>query len=297
MRLVSYHDGEGVRHGVLADPESEQRILDLGAGDLLNLLESGDDWMDRAHAASTSKSVALSSVRLLAPLRRPPKLLALAGNYQEHVRESKVADVQKARAVPLLFLKPSTSIVAAGEPVYAPDISDAVDYELELAVVIGRRCKGIQVADALGVVAGYMVANDITARVVDWGVERGEVTPRMAFFDWLNGKWPDSFAPMGPYIVTADQVPDPQSRAMRLSVNGAVRQEASTGDMIFTVAETIAFCARFMTLEPGDVILTGTPSGVGATTRTYLQPGDRMEAWIEGIGTLVTPVIAAEGGG
>jgi 2-keto-4-pentenoate hydratase/2-oxohepta-3-ene-1,7-dioic acid hydratase in catechol pathway len=295
MRLVSYRSGAGVRHGILAGSEGDQRIHDLGAGDLLALLESGDDWMDRARAAPTTHAAALSSIQLLAPLRRPPKLLALAGNYQEHVRESKVAEVQKAHAVPLLFLKPSTSIIAAGEPVYAPEISDAVDYELELAVVIGRRCKGIRAADALGVVAGYMVANDISARVVEWGVERGEVTPRMAFFDWLNGKWPDSFAPMGPYLVTADAVPDPQNLAMRLSVNGAVRQEASTGDMIFTVAETIAFCARFMTLEPGDVILTGTPSGVGATTRTYLQPGDRMEAWIEGLGTLVTPVVAAGG--
>jgi len=295
MRLVSYRGSDGVRHGLLAGPEGDPRVVDLGAGDLLTLLESGDDWVERARAASTAGSVPLSSVRLLAPLRRPPKLLALAGNYQDHVRESNVADVQKARAVPLLFLKPSSSIIAAGEPVYAPDISNAVDYELELAVVIGRRCKKIRAADALGVVAGYMVANDISARVVEWGVERGEVTPRMAFFDWLNGKWPDSFAPLGPYLVTADDVPDPQQLAMRLSVNGVVRQEASTADMIFTVAETIAFCARFMTLEPGDVILTGTPSGVGATTDTYLQPGDRIEAWIQGVGTLITPVVAADG--
>jgi 2-keto-4-pentenoate hydratase/2-oxohepta-3-ene-1,7-dioic acid hydratase in catechol pathway len=293
MKLVSYRIGGDVRHGILTGSEGGQHILDLGSGDLLTLLESGDDWMERAGMASADRPVSLSAVSLLAPLRRPPKLLALAGNYQDHVRESKVADVQKANAVPLLFLKPSTSIIAAGEPIAAPDISDAMDYELELAVVIGRRCKGIGAADALGVVAGYMVANDISARVVDWGIERGEMTPRMAFFDWLNGKWPDRFAPMGPYLVTADDVPDPQHLAMRLSVNGALRQEASTGNMIFTVAETIAFCARFMTLEPGDIILTGTPSGVGATTRTYLQPGDRMEAWIEGLGTLVTPVVAA----
>ena len=294
MKLVSYRNGEGVRHGILIGSDDDQQIVDLGSGDLLALLESGSDWLARARAASSGSSVPLSSVHLCAPLSRPPKLLALAGNYQEHVRESKVADVQKANAVPLLFLKPSTSIIAAGEPVYAPEISQAVDYELEIGVVIGTRCKHVNAADALDMVAGYLVANDISGRVVDWGVERGEVTPRMAFFDWLNGKWPDSFAPMGPYIVTADDVPDPQALAMRLSVNGTVRQEASTGDMIFTIAETIAFCSRFMTLEPGDIILTGTPSGVGATTQTYLQPGDRIEAWIEGLGTLVTPVIAAE---
>lgn len=296
MKLVSYARGDGIRHGVLAGDEGDQRVLDLGPGDLLNLLESAGDWLTRARDAPTGESVPLASVRLRAPLRRPPKLLALAGNYQEHVRESAVADVRKANAVPLLFLKPSTSIIAAGEPVYAPEISRAVDYELELAVVIGARCKHVDVDDALGVVAGYLVANDISARAIDWGVERGEVTPRMAFFDWLNGKWPDSFAPMGPYIVTADEVPDPQALAMRLTVNGVVRQQASTADMIFSVAETIAFCSRFMTLEPGDIILTGTPSGVGATTQTYLQPGDRIAAWIEGLGTLVTPVIAAEPG-
>ncbi len=294
MKLVSYRANDQLRHGLLSGGEGAERVHDIGAGDLLALLESGDGWMQRAQAAAAKESVPLSSIQLCAPLRRPPKFLALAGNYQEHVRESKVADVQKKNAVPLLFLKPSTSIIAAGEPVYAPEISRAVDYELELGVVIGRRCKHVDAADALSVVAGYLVANDISGRVIDWGVERGEVTPRMAFFDWLNGKWPDSFAPMGPFVVTADEVPDPQALAMRLSVNGVVRQEASTGDMIFTVAETIAFCSRFMTLEPGDIILTGTPSGVGATTETYLQPGDRMEAWIEGLGTLVTPVIAAE---
>ncbi len=292
MKLISYEVNGQLRHGILSGDSGAARVHDIGSGDLLSLLESGEDWLERARAATMGQSVPLDSVRLRAPLRRPPKLLALAGNYQEHVRESKVADVQKTNAVPLLFLKPSTSIIAAGEPVYAPEISDAMDYELELGVVIGRRCKQVHAAAALGVVAGYLVANDISGRVIDWGIERGEVTPRMAFFDWLNGKWPDSFAPMGPSIVTADDVPNPQALAMRLSVNGVVRQEASTADMIFTVAETIAFCTRFMTLEPGDIILTGTPSGVGATTQTYLQPGDRMEAWIEGLGTLVTPVIA-----
>jgi 2-keto-4-pentenoate hydratase/2-oxohepta-3-ene-1,7-dioic acid hydratase in catechol pathway len=296
MKLVSYDAGTGLRHGVLAGPEGDQRVLDIGPGDLLTLLESGADWQEQAQHASSARSAPRSSVRLCAPLRRPPKLLALAGNYQEHIREGGGTALQKQHVTPLLFLKPSTSIIGPGEPVYAPEISNAVDYELEIAVVIGKRCKHVKAADALGVVAGYMVANDISTRMIDWGVERGEVTPRTAFFDWLNGKWPDSFAPMGPYIATTDEVPDPQALAMRLSVNGMVRQQASTGDMIFDIAETIEFCSRFMTLEPGDVILTGTPSGVGATTQTYLQPGDRNEAWIEGLGTLVTPVVAAEPG-
>lgn len=297
MRLVSYVAGGALRHGSLAGPEGEERVHDLGAGDLLALLERGEDWLAWARQATRAEGTPLAAVRLRAPLRRPPKLLALAGNYQEHVREGGVADVEKRHATPLLFLKPSSAIIGPGEPVHAPPISHAVDYELEIAVVIGRRCKQVRAADALDVVAGYMVANDISARSVDWGVDRSAITPRIAYFDWLNGKWPDTFAPLGPCLVTADEIPDPQALAMRLSVNGEVRQESNTGAMIFTVAETIAFCSRFMTLEPGDVILTGTPSGVGATTGTYLQPGDTMEAWIERLGTLVTPVGEPEGAG
>jgi 2-keto-4-pentenoate hydratase/2-oxohepta-3-ene-1,7-dioic acid hydratase in catechol pathway len=296
MRLVSYDTGSGTLHGVLSGPEGDERIHEIGTGDLLALLESGDGWIERARAAQSSdEGSALNGVRLLAPLRRPPKLLALAGNYQEHVREGGVADVLKQRATPLLFLKPSTSIVGPGEPIHAPEISDTMDYELEIAVVIGRRCKHVAAADALGVVAGYMVANDISARTIAWGVDRGVISPRISYFDWLNGKWPDTFAPLGPWLVTADEIPDPQALAMRLSVNGQTRQESTTGAMIFTVAETIAFCSRFMTLEPGDVILTGTPSGVGATTQTWLQPGDRIEAWIDKLGTLVTPVGEPDG--
>ncbi len=165
MKLVSYAVNDALRHGLLSGDDGAERVHEIGSGDLLELLESGDDWHAAGAGRRLGASVPLSSVRLLAPLRRPPKLLALAGNYQEHVRESKVADVQKAHAVPLLFLKPSTSIIAAGEPVYAPEISHAVDYELEIGVVIGTRCKQVDAADALGVVAGYLVANDISGRV------------------------------------------------------------------------------------------------------------------------------------
>jgi 2-keto-4-pentenoate hydratase/2-oxohepta-3-ene-1,7-dioic acid hydratase in catechol pathway len=290
VRLATYAGDDGIRRGALEGAEGAEVVRDIGPGDLLTLLESGEDWLLRARErAARAEPRPLAGVRLLAPIRRPPKLLALAGNYQEHVKEGGVAPVNKGGATPLLFLKPSSAIVAAGEPLLLPTVSDAVDYELELGVVIGRRCKAVRVEDALGVVAGYLVANDISARRVDWGVER-EMTERIGYFDWLNGKWPDTFAPLGPFVRTADEVPDPQALRMRLSVNGAVRQEASTADMIFSVAETIAFASRFMTLEPGDIIETGTPSGVGATTGTFLGPGDRVEAWIEGLGTLVTPV-------
>lgn len=290
MRLATYERAGAVYHGALDGEAGAETVREIGRGDLLTLLESSNGWQERAReAAVRARPLPLAEVRLRAPIRRPPKLLALAGNYQEHVREGGVAPVDKSHATPLLFLKPSSAIIAAGEAVQIPSISSAVDYELELGVVIGRRCKNVAAADALGAVAGYLVVNDISARTVDWGVER-ELTERIGYFDWLNGKWPDTFAPMGPFVRTADEVPDPQRLAMRLTVNGAVRQDASTADMIFTVAETIAFCSRFLTLEPGDIIETGTPSGVGASTGTYLRPGDRIEAWIEGLGTLVTDV-------
>jgi len=166
-----------------------------------------------------------------------------------------------------------------------------VDWELELAVVIGRRCRNLPVEQALAAVAGYTIINDISARTIDYGNERNDYAWR-EYFDWLMGKWPDSFAPLGPYLVTDDDVPDPQQLDMRLTLDGELRQHASTRDMIFGVAEIIAFASRFMTLEPGDLIATGTPSGVGDATGTYLRPGNVMEASITGLGTLRTPVQA-----
>jgi 2-keto-4-pentenoate hydratase/2-oxohepta-3-ene-1,7-dioic acid hydratase in catechol pathway len=170
-----------------------------------------------------------------------------------------------------------------------------VDWELELAVVIGRTVRDVSVDDALGAVAGYSIINDISARSLDWDVTRDD-DPWNAFFDWLNGKWLDGFAPMGPWLLTADEVPDPQRLHISLSVNGKVRQDASTRDMIFSVAELIAFTSRLMTLQPGDIIATGTPAGVGATTQTYLAPGDVIEGTIDGLGTLTTPVVGPSRG-
>src|SRR5262249_33207795 len=157
----------------------------------------------------------------------------------------------------------------------------------------GQRCRNVPEDRALDHVFGYTVANDISARTTEWGVERDE-DQWNEFFDWLNGKWPDGFAPLGPYVLTADEVPDPQSLDLALHLNGERKQHSNTREMISTVAETIAFASRFMTLEPGDVIETGTPSGVGATTGTYVKAGDLMEATIEKLGTLRTPVQAPE---
>ena len=299
MRIATYRGPDGkARTGAVTGSAGSERIVDLHdatggkvpQGDLLALLEAGA--LDAARGAS-GDGVALSSVELLAPMARPPKILAAAGNYQAHIIEGGAKPVDKTIIVPKLFMKPSSSVLAPNKPVSLPTTSNTNDWELELGVIIGKRGKNVSVEDALSYVAGYTVINDLSARTSQWGVEGRNPSDWDLFFDWLNGKWPDGFAPTGPWIVTADEIPDPQALQMTLKVNGKEHQNASTGDMIFTVAELIAFSSRFMTLEPGDTYATGTPSGVGDATGTYLHDGDVMEAWVEGIGTLVTPVGAA----
>ena len=299
MRIATYRGSDGApRTAAVVGDEGSERLVDLSdatdgrvpRGDLLALLEAG-----ALHAArdATGDGVPLGSVELLAPMARPPKLLAAAGNYQAHIIEGGAKPVDKSIIVPKLFMKPSSSVLDPGKPLTLPSTSSTNDWELELGVVIGRRGKNIPVKDALSYVAGYTVINDVSARTSDWGIERRDPSEWDLFFDWLNGKWPDGFAPTGPWLVTADEIPDPQSLRMTLKVNDTEWQNASTADMIFTVAELIAFSSRFMTLEPGDTFATGTPSGVGDASGTYLKDGDVMEAWVERIGRLVTPVGAA----
>src|SRR5690606_11519776 len=156
---------------------------------------------------------------------------------------------------------------------------------------IGRRAQDVSVENALSHVFGYATSNDISARSLDLGVERdGEAWT--GFFDWLEGKWLDGSAPVGPYLVTADEIPDPQNLELTLELNGKIMQRGSSTDMVHTVAELVSFSSRLMTLNPGDVILTGTPSGVGATTGVFLKPGDSVVAEVQGLGSLTTPVVA-----
>jgi 2-keto-4-pentenoate hydratase/2-oxohepta-3-ene-1,7-dioic acid hydratase in catechol pathway len=292
MKLVTYQGETGIRHGVVRGDAGAEQIVDLGPGDLLGFLEAGAAaWRDAAQRTGTARS--LAHVQLLAPLRRPPKLLALAANYQDHILEGGGERVNKARILPKIFMKPSSAIIGPDAPLTLPRVSQTVDWELELAVVIGLRCRNVAVEEALSVVGGYTIINDVSARTLDFGQTRDDYAMK-DYFDWLNGKWPDGFAPLGPYLVSADEVADPQNLALRLTVNGELKQNATTRAMIFGVAETIAFASRLMTLEPGDVIATGTPSGVGDPTGTYLQAGDVMEGSIEKLGTLRTPIQASE---
>lgn len=308
MRLVTFRVAGGPdRAGVITTGSGTAAVVDLQTatdGDLpatlVDLLAAGEPAMDVARAiaenADPAAALALDSVELRAPIPRPSKLLATAANYQAHIIEGGLAPVDKSRIVPKLFLKPSTAILDPGAALRLPTLSSSVDWELELAVVIGRPTRRIVTSQALDHVAGYTVINDISARTLDWPIPNREATSSDAFFDWLMGKWLDGFAPLGPWLVTADDLPDPNALDLTLLVNGEVRQDGSTADMLFGVAELVAFASQLMTLEPGDVIATGTPAGVGATTKTYLEPGDVMEGSIQGIGTLRTPVIGSDAG-
>ncbi len=243
--------------------------------------------------ARTKLSVQGDHIEFLVPIPRPNKLFLLAGNYGAHIQEGGGIAPERAETFPYVFMKPpSTTLIAAGKPILIPTSSPAhVDWELELAVVIGRRGKHIPAAKAGEYIAGYTVINDISDRQYRPNPGR-KPREKDSFFDWQHGKWHDSFCPCGPCVTTVDAIPDPQKLAMKLSVNGTIRQNASTGQQIFPVAAVIEFLSQSCTLEPGDIISTGTPAGVGHATGTFLKPGDRVEAWIESIGTLTNPVAA-----
>lgn len=303
MRLVTYRSPSGEpRAGILVDRDGADAVIDIAAAskgalpaDLLSIIAKGDAVAPALAALVSGDAMPLVDRTLLTPIARPGKLIAAAGNYQAHVIEGGRPAVDKARTVPKLFLKPSTSIIGPGDALELPEVSSAVDWELELAIIIGVGGRHIPVESALDHVFGYTVINDISARRMDWDIAERAEGAWEGFFDWLEGKWVDGFAPIGPWIVTRDEVPDPDALKLRLLVNGEVRQEATTAEMIFDTRELIAFASRLMTLEPGDIIATGTPAGVGDTHGSYLSDGDVMEGWVENLGTLVTPVIGRAG--
>jgi 2-keto-4-pentenoate hydratase/2-oxohepta-3-ene-1,7-dioic acid hydratase in catechol pathway len=222
--------------------------------------------------------VRLADLRVLTPLANPSKILAVGLNYADHARESGVA----APEAPVFFAKLPNTLTGPGEPiVFRAADSTQVDYEAELAVVIGRRARDVPVADALEVVLGYTVANDISAR-----------DAQFADGQWIRGKSFDSFCPLGPQIVTADEIGDVQSLRIACRVNGQTLQDGTTKEMIHGVAAIVSYASRFLTLEPGDLVLTGTPPGVGfaRTPAVFLQDGDTVEVEIEGLGVLRNPV-------
>ena len=279
MRLLSFERDGRRYHGQLAD---EGEVIEYGPGDLFELLAQELDFA--AWKPPAGRTHRLADVRVVTPIARPGKLLGVAANYQDHVVESGGEPLDRTRISPRLFLMPPTALVGPGDDIPYPMVSSQVDWEAELAVVIGKHAKDVSEGDALSVVAGYAASNDVSARSMDYGYPRDTDDKAVWFFDWLAGKWLDGFAPVGPYLVTADEIPDPQDLRIELRRNGEIRQQASTKHMIFNVAELVAHASRLMTLEPGDIVLTGTPAGVGSSTGDYLESGDEVSVSITGPG-------------
>jgi 2-keto-4-pentenoate hydratase/2-oxohepta-3-ene-1,7-dioic acid hydratase in catechol pathway len=295
MKLVTYARNESVSCAILTNkglvdipsawqgpnpPRSVRDIFQRGPSYLAKLAEL---------AHSTKILTPLDSVKLLAPIPRPTKVIALAGNYAEHIKEAGLklglSGSPRWTTVPRPFLMPPTVVIGPDEEIPWPAYSEQIDYEIELAVVIGKTGKGVSAGRALDYVAGYTIANDVSARSVTFAENRAK-RPWDEFYDWLNGKWADGFLPMGPYLLTADEIADVHNLAMTLTVNDEVRQKANTSQMIYPVADIVSFLSHIMTLEPGDVVATGTPAGVGMATGRFLQPGDLIECTIENLGTL-----------
>lgn len=262
MRLVSFDGGFGRIEG--------DSLVPMG-DDLVTYLTTGHG-VDRAR-------LPLRSVTLSAPIPRPGKILCIGLNYCDHAREAGLALPE----TPIVFAKFANSVVGDGAPICVADGVEEVDYEAELGVVIGAEARAVPVDRALDYVAGYVCVNDVSSRHLQFATSQ-----------WFMGKSLDSFLPMGPWLRTADEVSDPQSLTVTCHVNGELRQRASTAEMIFRVDELITHLSRVITLEPGDVIATGTPSGVGMASKPprYLGRGDEVTVEISGLGKLRNVVSA-----
>ena len=294
MRLVSYKEkgsDQAERLGVLtADGLVNLQEAARHAGvspepfsGMLPFLWAGEAGVEQARklvAGRPAGLVPLSQVKLLPPVPRPGKIVAVGLNYRDHAMEYGVTQPPK---YPILFAKFPNSITGPEDPIVMPVGDTQIDYEAELAVIIGTKGKTIPVGKALEHVAGYMPLNDVSARTWQFGDKQ-----------WVRGKSPDTFCPIGPYLTTRDDVPDAQALAIRARVNGAVLQDSNTSKMIFGVRELVEFISASITLEPGDIIATGTPEGVGVYRKPqiFLKPGDMVEIEIEKLGRLRNPVIA-----
>ena len=311
MQLVTFRRGRGepklgaVWHecvldlgGLYKDQATQRGTLRRGRGgfprSLLEVIQGGEatwasvrevweygkglvDQQAIEELATRRLAYPLKRVRLLAPIPAPARnVFCLGRNYADHAAERGAA----APDHPVYFTKPGTAVVGPGDDVVHHAITKELDYEVELAVVIGTGGRDIPRAEALRHVFGYTIINDVTARDL-----------QKRHNQWFKGKSLDTFCPMGPMLVTADEIPDPQALAISLRVNGQTRQSSHTAKMIFPVAQCIEVLSQGMTLLPGDVIATGTPEGVGAATGTFLRAGDRIEAEVEGIGILASKVV------
>ena len=300
-RLLTFQTSNGPRAGYLAGDEVHDLAAVTGKPNYATVLGVLEDWaaakeiLDDLYAPVTNKTgKKLSEVKLLAPILYPPTIYCAGANYSDHM-----ANMAKVQNIPVEpdphelglnpwhFIKVSRCAVAHGEPVKM--LSDKLDWEAELGVVIGTKMKDVPLEKALSHVAFYTIGNDLSQR------DR-TARPHIAFqspfkYDWIGQKVFDGACPMGPWLVPADEIDDPQKLAIKLTVNGVVRQDSNTSRMIFTAAEQLAHLSSCLTLYPGDVVLTGTPSGVGAETNEFLKRGDKIKITIEKLGELDTPIV------
>ncbi|MBI3959503.1 MAG: fumarylacetoacetate hydrolase family protein [Chloroflexi bacterium] len=305
MKLATYIHDQHQRVGAIVG----DRVFDLAAtlqasgkgnpaqaASVIALLAAGARGLEEANAAVTWAQAhgvqfahSLNQVKLIAPIPCPGKLLCLAGNYASHLLEGGGTFPGKEKMIPRFFSKPCTSVVGTKDAIRVPASTGFADWELELAVVIGKTGRNLTAAQAADHIGGYTIFNDISARELtfrkDLPLQEGDW-----FFDWLVGKWLDTFGPMGPWLTTADEVAHPDNLRMQLWYNGQLQQDANTGQMIFSPAEAISFISQFVTLQPGDIISTGTPAGVGHSKKLRLNPGDQIRGEIEGLGVLENSV-------
>lgn len=282
MKLVRYTHHGRTRLGKVVDSTvidlSEITGIDHSMRQLLNDLPALRERLERV----AGPAIALEEVRLEALIHDPQKFLGIGMNYRQHAEEARRAGI----AIPssqMWFNKQVSCISGPFDPVVKPRISEQMDYEIELGVVIGRRCRHVCAGDAPAVIAGYLIVNDLSAR--DWLKKSPTFTLGKSF---------DTHGPLGPWLTTCDEIADPLALQMTLTVNGEQRQHASTGDMIYNIYQQIEYLSSVMTLEPGDVLATGTPSGIGAPTGRFLQPGDLLHLTIDGLGAIEHRVVAED---
>lgn len=293
MRLVTFVGKDGkARLGALV----ARGVVDLkGAAEaaqvpaeafesMASFLQGGDAAIFQASklANTAFSAIALTELRLLPPVPRPGKIIAVGLNYRDHAGESGAVELPKS---PIIFAKFTTSICGPGEAIVLPSEEVKADYEAELAVVIGKKGKTIPAANAYQHIAGYMPLNDVSARAWQFGDKQ-----------WVRGKSPDTFCPTGPWLTTRDEISDPHSLFIRARLNGTTMQDANTNLLIFQIPQLVEFISASITLEPGDIIATGTPAGVGAFRKPpiFLKAGDVVEVEIEKLGVLANPVTAGK---